>query len=747
MANRIFHAEEHLLCRITRKVCEMPKNERESEISESFNRVYLDGIGRYCDKYDSETGQQSYYDTICEAEKEINSFILPDAEKKKYADLLTQLEDKHREMLDGIAPFRPFPNREAITAYLAVYYRLLKELLYLSDYLEDFDRNGVFFVEKILNLDAEASYASLYSPPALDGLLYLYECVEEYWVHTEHTEGAILRSNYCEVVITKLLRKFRWIVVRNGELMHAAIPPALKDEWKKEACSANARTLDIPTRKLEEYNSYEGIGELRLFDKILYEIEKRAANGDLGRELRVSLVGDIDKKPVETLCNLIATSLRKNIHVLSELPENFAEIHLRLYTYNEPEMKEEQPVNQSASDGISDGVKVYYRFIQYNGHLMRYDDLVCLVNESDMLFVLDSLDLYRNLSVRTIDDNNLLQQMVNHREYSVMGPQSRGMSLYSEKMEFALLREYLTAYTYQSFGKPGVFYKKINNTLLKEIERQISKSGEAKAAYIYVSDVSAIDSSDYMAENIIRKECYNEKEFLILQMTNRKEHALINTDDSKIMVFNVWQIIKHTAVRNIGDILHLLHMPDSCNSIIELKQTLIGLDYSNWRCKIVFYYKNADSVKGGKIKEKSISDWLKEAVLPFFSNHPRDMFYNYFVKSFSTFLYSSAKNVSDMLFLHIFEKKHDLLAEAVLSGEKLNLSMYLSRSCKYANKQFYYETMNDYDTPSSSFPFQYRKLSLIEQSDTDLRKNIFVYLRDVCEEDTYTDSYLYRNIS
>ncbi len=76
----------------------------------------------------------------------------------------------------------------------------------------------------------------------------------------------------------------------------------------------------------------------------------------------------------------------------------------------------------------------------------------------------------------------------------------------------------------------------------------ISKFGEAKAAYIYVSDVSAIDSSDYMAENIIRKERYNEKEFLILQMTNRKEHALINTDDSQIMVFNVWQIIKHTVL-------------------------------------------------------------------------------------------------------------------------------------------------------------------------------------------------------
>lgn len=134
---------------------------------------------------------------------------------------------------------------------------------------------------------------------------------------------------------------------------------------------------------------------------------------------------------------------------------------------------------------------------------------------------------------------------------------------------------------------------------------------------------------------------------------------------------------------------------------------------------------------------------LTEQVLPFFKGHTSDMFYDYFVKSFSSFLYSDAKNVDDMLFLHLFTNQHDLLRRAYLVGRKENLKRFRPKQCKYSQKQYYLEVMDDYDTSSAMFAFKYWKLKHLEEADSDLRKKIFGNIKEACERNSYTKSYLY----
>ena len=143
-----------------------------------------------------------------------------------------------------------------------------------------------------------------------------------------------------------------------------------------------------------------------------------------------------------------------------------------------------------------------------------------------------------------------------------------------------------------------------------------------------------------------------------------------------------------------------------------------------------------------KLYERRLKSWIKTGIMPYFRDQSGDVFYNYFVKAFSTFLYSDAKCVDDMLFLHLFVDKHELFKSVVFAGKDNEIRDYQSMSCKYSQKQFYATAMEDYDTSSEMFMNKYRKLDLMERSDINLRKTIFQKIVDSCQRNQYEDSYL-----
>lgn len=58
-------------------------------------------------------------------------------------------------------------------------------------------------------------------------------------------------------------------------------------------------------RNIKTYDSYEGVGELRLADKILYELEYRDKNQlDIGN-IRISIFGEVNYNPLLELIDYL----------------------------------------------------------------------------------------------------------------------------------------------------------------------------------------------------------------------------------------------------------------------------------------------------------------------------------------------------------------------------------------------------------------------------------------------------------
>ena len=740
--NRI--SEEAAICKLIRDVCvEGEKREKSGEpviISSLFNDMLQNSM-----KYAKWTLMKDS-SVLSEAEYQNDKLLIETETKDKIKEMLTGLRTARKELLDSIKPDRPFPDREHSMVYLNEYRSLLKELFAISDIFADYTDTRKRFLLDILNIDIQGEvgkmYASIYSPSALDALLQVYNYVEEYigtvskWDSTStdtQDPVSILKSNYQAVIISKTLRLFRWIVVNGADekLYQAAVPAAIPLDSGSELSKTGRQLLDIPARKLDSYSSYEGIGELRLFDKIIYELERRKNSGK--QVYHVLIVGDIIEKPIRVLCQAIEEwFILKSKGATNEKNTEWDDTRIYLKILTQNVWNDEK---SSAEIRISDRVR--YKWEKYTGQLIDGSKLNLLIEENDWMFLLDACDLYNEMYFEKQDLNIIRERVETEQDISVAKQQQM-------------------LYTLALTGCCGTLKKEINQTLFKYLGRSLKKyEADVKSVYIYISDQDAISRLDYCDEYFIRIERYNEKEFIIIRMPGMDEGALPEECDRKIIVLNLWQVIKHCTVRNIDCFLGYFGMKDIPSAISIFRDTLVGVEYSNWPESLQFYYSipqydnNTIPKSDNKIIPEGYEDqlklWIEMGIMPYFKAQSGNMFYNYFVKVFSTFLYSDAKSVDDMLFLHLFIDQHHLLKDTALAGPDDMLGAYQSQKCKYSQKQFYSMVMEDYDTSSQMFMYKYRKLDLMEKADSGLRQQIFRKVLDACNRNRYGNSYLATN--
>lgn len=714
----------------------------EAEICELIRKVCVEGVKQSENK---EIGKKREIDALFnsnlkENQKHIpwvkvnSSFVLKDIltqinklmiDKKKKTELegcLQELQSARCELLDSVKGGGPFPSRHQATRYLTTYRNVLIVIFSMSDVLADCMETQRAFLQDILNIDIyfgdNKGFASIYSPIAIEAILKIYDYIEEYigivlgW-HEKHEKNgrayAILESNYQAVIISKALRLFRWICVHENDLYQAALPAALPLEEKDDT----EQSLDIPVRRLEDYSSYEGIGELRLFDKIIYEIERRKEEET--QHHRVLVIGDILKTPMETLCRAVDCWIERKKETCEKWKDKDIRIQLAVYTRNH--WREESSGKPKAKFNHVEYIKY-----DYNGELTDSSKIDEFVENYDWMFLLDVCDLYNEMWIELQDESTTTQML------------SRG-----KDFDIAELQQPLYSIAFAGFC--GRLKKEINQTFFKYLgEKLKSYRTKRKTAYIYISDRNAISKLDYTDEYFIRLEQYNEKEILIIRMPEMDEMALPEYSE-KIIVLNLWQVIKHGVVRNIDCFLGYFGLQDIESAIGIFRDTLIGVQYDEWPDKLHFSYCVPEDIGISGYKEK-VEEWIEVGIMPYFQTQKGNIFNEYFLKSYGSFLYSDAKSVDDMLFLHLFRNKHHLLKETVLEGENKNLSEYQSKRCKYSQKQFYATVMEDYDTSSEMFAYKYMKLELMEKADSSLRKGIFEKVLSACRRNKYEDSYL-----
>lgn len=719
-------SEEAGICKLIRAVSAEAKNEKqqgmkEIDVAALFNRKIKECFSRDSKAVVWSKPQQST--VFRDAADQIDAFLLEFEVREQLKSLLEEVQSAYDQFIQSFGTDAWFPVKMPARNYCEKYSELLQELFSLARAFEDFGEAGNRFLLDILNVDItiedDSMRASMYCPAAVDAVLHIYDCIDKYAdtdIQTnDEADKRLLESNYQAVIISRALRRFRWVLTSDGSPLQAAIPAAIP-LYETESDADRAQriwSLDIPVRRLSDYNSYEGIGELRLFDKIVYELDRRKYSKK--DEFCVLIVGDILKKPLEVLCQTVEQWM------ISQRKDNDRpDIHITVLTKNSWEKKEKFPERE-----IRASEHVIYRWELYDNQLIHGRMLDELIKKNDWMFILDSCDLYNGIYTEGRDIDEARRRAAD-KSYTIAEQQ---------QMLYALTVS----------GCFGAFTKESNHTFIKYLgERLKQDSSESKTAYVYVSDLDSIDGLDFCDEHFIRMEHYNDKDFLIVRMPGRQEAALPEQADRRMIVLNLWQVIKHCTVRNIDCFMRYFRLNDIPTAVNVFRSTLIGVEYGQWRKQLDFYYYFPETftIPEGHLYKSRLKAWINIGIMPYFIAQSGNMFYNYFVKAFSTFLYSDAKCVDDMLFLHLFTNRHQMLKKAVFIGEDAELPMYQAKACKYSQKQFYTEVMEDYDTSSEMFMYKYRKLDLMERADVDLRKTIFQKVKDACERNDYGDSYL-----
>ena len=195
----------------------------------------------------------------------------------------------------------------------------------------------------------------------------------------------------------------------------------------------------------------------------------------------------------------------------------------------------------------------------------------------------------------------------------------------------------------------------------------------------------------------------------------------------------------------------------SYRSKILLDQILIGIDYSLWIEEVVFSYTLDSKIDINKaIYCERLEQFINNVIIPKFDSMSEISYESYYRKIFISFLYGDAKNVEDLLFLHIYQWHKIILGKSKLreryTDEKQDLIDNKNVEFKFSTKRFYQIAMKRFD---STFNNEYDRLNaygtlrresnmLFYDYKKDDIKMILSNIKKACEAITYDRTILYR---
>ena len=159
-------------------------------------------------------------------------------------------------------------------------------------------------------------------PMVLHAMNLVYDKLDKFLLLKTDEGKEMENCLYHEIFLAKLHQMFRFYLVQeenqemevvqadrraenNRESLCQAALPASRKEYDHSA-------LGVPVRNLSTYNSFQGIGELRLADKILYEAERRCTVGEDGKRsiYRITVFGDVRETAMKELFEYIEKQIR-----------------------------------------------------------------------------------------------------------------------------------------------------------------------------------------------------------------------------------------------------------------------------------------------------------------------------------------------------------------------------------------------------------------------------------------------------
>ncbi len=647
-------------------------------------------------------------------------------------------------------------EEDAIDSVLMAYYRLYRGILKGSgmlmkdlNALKDYQRGegqGYAFLRTLLNLGCcfrkvdEAGHivgiVTPFAPRYLSAILETASLLAE----LEGTEADQRTDAELEILNTFVSRVLRWyLLAPDGTLCHAAVRPVTSiPQERSDIC--------MMIRPIADYSSYEGINELRIFEKIRYEMEQRAENNEnVWNSLRILIAGDIDADQIIMLGWMLEGWLDRS----SMRPAcQDARITFSLFTDN---CSFDLPSIAGWEERSSE-----FRWLRMSrrsiGELFETPkNLKHQVEEADLLLFMDCRQMYGDFHILPCSDLSAFFQQTSEFTIDSIRRSASGHVL-SPNSPFLQVQNLLLGILYGR-GGPALLKKEVSTAWLNYIGTLIKP--QKKTAYFYYSDLDAAQDLYWQEDYFVRSEDYAGKRMVILRYSENKEREL-KTDQEKVIVFNLWQFIRHCNLRRIDTLMEWFGLKgenetDCAKNISLLSTVLIGIDYADWpnRLRLSYAYPDGESAFCGGTFGERLAKYINEIILPCFDRKKKSIYFSYFRKCIASFLYGGANSVSDMLFIHIFKRHFSLLNSVSIRREENydKLKRFQGTGIKYSGKRFYREVMADYDEPTCYVADQHRKLVLMQGSGKLQPEDVFRNIRRACEENQYSNSNLYRNCS
>ena len=543
-----------------------------------------------------------------------------------------------------------------------------------------------------------------------------------------------------EILNTFVSRVLRWyLIAPDGTLCHAAVRPvtSIPQEWS-DIC--------MMIRPIADYSSYEGISELRIFEKIRYEMEQQAKEREnVWDSFNILIAGDIDADQIIKLGWMLEGWLDRS----SVRPAHQdARITFSLFTDN-------CSFNFPSAAGWEERSN-RFRWLRMGrrslGELFESPrSLKCQVDGADFLLFMDCRQMYGDIYTSPCPDLSAFFQQTAELSINCICRSASGHVL-SPNSPFLQVQNLLLGFLYGRSG-PALLKKEVSTSWLNHVGTLLKPQG--KTAYFYYSDLDAAQDLYWQEDYFVRAEDYAGKRMVILRYSENKELKL-KTDQEKVIVFNLWQFIRHCNLRRIDILMRLFGLDgknetECAKNISLLSTVLIGIDYTDWPNHLSLSYAYPEDVSAfcGQTFEMRLKNYIEQIILPCFKREQKSIYLSYFRKCIASFLFSSASSVSDMLFIHIFKRHFSLLCGADLTCREDygRLRRFQAAGTKYSGKRFYQEVMSDYDEPTYYVADQHRKLVLMKKSGELLPEDVFRNIRKACEENQYFNSNLYRNCS
>lgn len=626
-----------------------------------------------------------------------------------------------------------FPDVKDIKKCTDLFYKSIKFFMSHESFLEMEKKERVLC--ELLNIgsyyDGEKYKTTIYAPRSLLVLPSIYKNLSLYLKRTEQDE-MLTKCNH-SIFLAKLHQSNRWYTLavekRKLCLYHVALP-AYQTEQNTD--------MFLEMRNIKTYDSYEGVGELRLADKILYELEYRDKNQlDIGN-IRISIFGEVNYNPLLELIDY----LNKVINIKYPYMKAKYKLSFDIYTRKIDELEENKRISE-----YKNCVLKFYKKDEKQFSIRKKIDK--LIDDSDIIFLLDNSGIYNAVTYEAFDDGGEY-----YKNLQMLPDQ---ISIDEDREDFKIDKNfdelYNIAVTYGNFGKFGKIYKEAYDTLLGAFEQRCS---DEKVIYAYISDLDAFSQVYFNQEQYVRLEQYRDKEMGIIRFSKRKENLLKNSSSQKMIVFNLWQFVKHIAIHERMNFEEYFIYP-SYRSKILLDQILIGIDYSLWIEEVVFSYTLDSKIDINKaIYCERLEQFINNVIIPKFDSMSEISYESYYRKIFISFLYGDAKNVEDLLFLHIYQWHKIILGKSKLreryTDEKQDLIDNKNVEFKFSTKRFYQIAMKRFD---STFNNEYDRLNaygtlrresnmLFYDYKKDDIKMILSNIKKACEAITYDRTILYR---